>query len=156
MLLVFLAGVGIAGQKQLGCFGSLPVLGCGCPVVCCLLAVLFLVPSHRRCALVLDGRTIVRPGCSQVGLNTVGECLARRGLRRSRMMLCTYQLLAGGHRVPVFPLGLLQVIDARADLGETLTDLLAAGLPALWLVVHRFRMPGAGGGLSLVAACWPD
>jgi hypothetical protein len=62
------------------------------------------------------------------------------------MMLCTYQLLAGGHRVPVFPLGLLQVIDARADLGETLTDLLAAGLPALWLVVHRFRMPGAGGG----------
>lgn len=32
---------GAAGEKRLGCFGSLSVPGCGCPVLCCLLTVLF-------------------------------------------------------------------------------------------------------------------
>ena len=56
------------------------------------------------------------------------------------MTLCLCQLLAGGTQGPAFALALSQVIDARADLGETLTDLLAAGLPALWLVVHSSSM----------------
>ncbi len=47
------------------------------------------------------------------------------------MMLCLYQLIARGCRMPVFPAGLLQVIDARADLGDTVTDLLVADLVAL-------------------------
>jgi hypothetical protein len=71
------------------------------------------------------------------------------------MVLCLCQLLAGSHRVTAFPLDLLQVSDARADLGETLTDLLAAGLPAVWLVVHTSSMPGSAGCVTVMSAHGP-
>jgi hypothetical protein len=116
----------------LGCFGSLPVFSRGCPVACCLLLVLsFVAVPACRCMLVPDGSMVVRLGRLLEGLDTGDECLLRRGLGDSRMMLCFYQLLAGGNGVPVFPPGLLQVIDARADLGDAVTDLLVADLPAL-------------------------
>lgn len=105
----------------MGRSGSLPVLGGGCPVVHSLLAVpLLMTAPGCRGALVRDGRTIVRPGCSREGLNAGGNCPLRRALLR-----CC-QLLAGSPRVPGFPLGLLQVPDTRADLGDTLTDLASS------------------------------
>ena len=49
----FLAVARRAGQKQLGCSGSPPVIGCGSPVVNCPLAVLFRVsPARFRRAVV--------------------------------------------------------------------------------------------------------
>jgi hypothetical protein len=120
------------GEERLGYFGPLPVFSRGCPVACCLLMVLFFVAVPGcRCVLVPDGSVVVRVGCLLEGLDTGDKCLVRRGLGDGRMMLCLYQLIAGGCRVPIFPPGLLQVIDARADLGDTVTDLLVADLPAL-------------------------
>lgn len=43
---VFMAVLGAAGEKRFGGFGSLPVCGCGCPVVSRLLAVLFIVAAR--------------------------------------------------------------------------------------------------------------
>jgi hypothetical protein len=116
----------------LGCFCSLPVFSRGCPVACCLLLVLFLVaiPASRR-VLVPAGSVVMRVGRLKEGLHTGDKCLMSRGLGDGRMMLCLYQLIAGGCRVSVFLPGLLQVTYARADLGDTVTDLLVADLPAL-------------------------
>lgn len=115
----------------MGCLGSLPVFSRGCPVACCPQLVLLAVTSSCRCVLVPDGGVLVRVGCLLEGLDTGNKCLVRRGLGDGRMMLCLYQLIAGGYRVRVSPPGLLQVMDARADLGDTVTDLLVADLPAL-------------------------
>ena len=115
----------------MGCFGSLPVLGRGCPVACSLQQVLFVATPSCRCVLVPDGSVLVRVCCLLEGLDTGNKCLVRRGLGDGRVMLCLYQLIAGGYRVRFFPPGLLQVIDSRPDLGDTVTDLLMADLPAL-------------------------
>lgn len=114
----------------MGCFGSLPVFSRGCPVACCLQQVLFVATPRCRRVLVPGGNVLMRVGCLMEGLDTGNECLVRRGLGDGRMMLCLYQLIAGGYRVRFFPPGLLQVIDARPDLGDTVTDLLVADLPA--------------------------
>jgi hypothetical protein len=122
----------VARNKRLGRFGSLPVCRCSCPVECRPLVVLSGVaaPSCRR-VLVLDGSAFVRLRCVQEGLNAGIQRLLCRGLGDGRVMLRLSELLARGNRVPVFPLGLLQFIDARADGGDTISDLLTAGLPVL-------------------------
>jgi hypothetical protein len=131
-LIVFPAAPVVAGKERPGCFGSLPVCRCGCPVERRPLVVPFLVAaSSRRCVLVRDGSAFVRLRCVQEGLNAGGKRLLCRGLGDGRVILRFCELLAGGHQVPVFPLGSLQFIDARADGGDTIADLLAAGLPAL-------------------------
>jgi hypothetical protein len=103
----------MAGKKRLGCFCSLPVCCCGCPVECCPLVVVFLAAAWYRCVLVLDGSAFVRLCCPQEGPNTGGKCLLCRGLGDGRVMLCFDELLAGGHRVLVFPLSLSQFVNAR-------------------------------------------
>ena len=62
----------------------------------------------------------------RVGTPIVGSRLAD-----GRLMPCFGRLLAGGCRVRDFPLGLLQLTGARADVDEPVTDLMAAALPAL-------------------------
>jgi hypothetical protein len=97
---------------------------------------------------VRDGTTFVRFGCPQEALNTAGKCLMRRRLGGGRVIPRFNEQLDGACRNPAFP-GLLQVIDAYADGGETVTDLLAAGLPAHRLVLHRSSMPRTGGCVTL-------
>ena len=67
------------------------------------------------------------------------------------MMLGLRQPVNGGCRKPAFP-GSLQVIEACANGGEPVGNLMAAGLPALGVVLHEFSMPGEGGRVTAVKA----
>lgn len=148
-----LADLGAAGEKRLGYSGSLPVRGRGRPVVRCLLTVLvFVAVRGRRQPLVRDGATLVRLGCLQEAMNAAGECLLRAGLGVGRVLLRLHQLLAGACQDSAFQ-GQLQLIEAYADGGDTVPDLLTAALPAPGLVLHISSMPTAGGCVTAVG--WP-
>ncbi len=132
----------VAGNERLGRAGSLPVSCRGRPVERCPLAVLHLpaVPGRRH-VLVLDSSAFVRLRRAQERPDAGGERLQRRRLGDGCVMLRLDELLAGGHRVLVFPLSSPQFIEPRADSGDTITDPLAAGLPALRPALHNSSMP---------------
>ena len=113
----------VAGKERLGCVGSLPISRCGCPVERCPLAVVSFVaaPGCGR-VLVVDGSAFVRLRCAQEGLNAGGKRLLCRGLGDGRVMLCFYELLTGGHRMPAssgarFSGGTVSFTGARFSVG---------------------------------------
>lgn len=66
---------GAAGQKRLGCVGSLPVRGCGRAVECRPLVLVFLAAAPGSCCLlVVDGEARVRCGCPPEGVDAGGKC----------------------------------------------------------------------------------
>ena len=102
-----------------------------------------------RQALVRDGAALMRPGRLQQAVDTASERLLRCRLGVGRVMLRLDQPVAGRCREPAFP-GPLQVVKARADRGEPVSDLIAARLGALGMALHEMSMPGADGCVTAV------